>query len=816
MTAPIIYKDVADDTNISGELFAGKRFWLAQRIPLRNRFKAEIEANGGQVIALEKNADYCIADHCRRDCPPGSISYTFIDQSLKDGEIADPQDHPAGPPVGSVRPPGSVSQAPKSGRVAYTAEEDRILYKWVRDHEKIGGAVAGNELYKQLQQKYPRHPWQSWRERYLRVLRNKPPVDSDIPGNTPPPSQSEKPSEQAASRAPERAPTSPKRKSKTAQSRSPDRNEDTEDQTTQKSKNYTVDELEAVFDTADFIQLYENVSLILENDTRETWSAWAAADEGNRSLEQWIQYFNKVVVPRAERGQSIEKAQKEDNPVEPLEEEREHSEPEPVIPKSEHERPVQKSLFNEESFEKLVKKTVARRQGEKKAIRAVEFFLQVQRSNQSDDSSMSGPEEEKAAIYQRILKEWATISDQEKRPYLAMEAADSERVKREKLENQHENPLLGKQIKSESGRTSPPAERSSSNLVQKTPSYITSAYEKTLKRIRVQDDLTEEQVQTSRSPKRRRSEEQGSDMRLNKQPIELSLRENSSSSAKEDSYTAAENRHQNDSPGRSQEMQGSMEDIIQSDLQAQTSTDGELEDADIPTPIIKGEPSMSPRFSQPNELPSNTSTPKASRTNRSVFDTQAILSSPAVDLYLGALPLPRRDRTPATENDNMSREPTPSTTHSIQEFRRSLNNIVETSQIPTLYPLEPLPLPQSHSPTPSESSSQDSGDPDPPLDVEEIEDFFALQHELGFTTYEIRQALMHTRNRPMLAEKVLEAWKANKSLPKERGIWSESDDEDVDSGDGIALARLEKKHTLDGWGGITERTYFLAQWRDGD
>jgi hypothetical protein len=50
-------------------------------------------------------------------------------------------------------------------------------------------------------------------------------------------------------------------------------------------------------------------------------------------------------------------------------------------------------------------------------------------------------------------------------------------------------------------------------------------------------------------------------------------------------------------------------------------------------------------------------------------------------------------------------------------------------------------------------------------------------------------------------------------LPYQRGIWSIQDDEAVESGDGVALAKLERKHTLDGWGGITERLRFLEGYR---
>jgi hypothetical protein len=155
MAAPTVYENVAEGSDIKGELFAGKKFWVAQRCPSRNRYLDMIRSNGGQVVLLEKQADYLIADHCRRDCPPGSISYQFIEQSIKSGAIADPEDHPAGPKVGTVREAGSLVKPTRARKIAYTPEDDQVLYKWVKDHERkgTGGTVSGNELYKQLEAK---------------------------------------------------------------------------------------------------------------------------------------------------------------------------------------------------------------------------------------------------------------------------------------------------------------------------------------------------------------------------------------------------------------------------------------------------------------------------------------------------------------------------------------------------------------------------------------------------------------------------------------------------------------------------------------
>lgn len=153
MAGQIVYDDFAESARLQGQLFAGKKFWVAQRVPTRNYLLDLIKSNGGDVVKLEKSADYMIADHFRRDCPPGSISYTFIDKSIKNGAVEAPESHPAGPPAGTVREAGSIVRPAKGARVPYTAEDDRILYEWVRDHQGKLGLVGGNELYMQLEKK---------------------------------------------------------------------------------------------------------------------------------------------------------------------------------------------------------------------------------------------------------------------------------------------------------------------------------------------------------------------------------------------------------------------------------------------------------------------------------------------------------------------------------------------------------------------------------------------------------------------------------------------------------------------------------------
>ena len=139
-------------SSFPGSLFAGIKFFVLQRCPTRAAFVNQIRLNGGQVVPLEKQADYIIGDHVRRDSPPGSISYTFIEQSIRNGKLANPEDHPAGVSEKVVRETGSVARPARKGKVPFTAEDDRVLYTWVQECQAKGGKVLGNAIFIQLEE----------------------------------------------------------------------------------------------------------------------------------------------------------------------------------------------------------------------------------------------------------------------------------------------------------------------------------------------------------------------------------------------------------------------------------------------------------------------------------------------------------------------------------------------------------------------------------------------------------------------------------------------------------------------------------------
>lgn len=384
----------------------------------------------------------------------------------------------------------------------------------------------------------------------------------------------------------------------------------------------------------------------------------------------------------------------------------------------------------------------------------------------------------------------------------------------------------------------PSSEIPSSTVCQETSHYITEAYEKVFKRIRGMDEEVEdEKDQFVRQSKRPRYEnlppgheedlkqvdDSENDVDLigsQNQPLEISSRESSSVLDSQDEIVEEVPEDQD------------MEDIVQNELHTQELTDGESdrltetsEPEEVQTPQPKNfEPPSSSNY------PSNTPTPRGKPRQRvPAFDTQAILSSPIQSLSFQRLPRPlgmTQLSGTQVESQSQSRsssiqplspfrapESIASPTHSLQEFRRSLNGAEppEDSSIPAVFAPISRP-PRSPSPALSDASTN-SGDPDPPLAPSEFEEFFEESHSEGFDDVFITTALKHTRCRPDLATVVLHAWKVGKPLPNQRGIWSKEDDEDVESGDGLALAKLAKKHTLDGWGGVTERLRFLEQYR---
>ncbi|KAF2713877.1 hypothetical protein K504DRAFT_530789 [Pleomassaria siparia CBS 279.74] len=849
MAAPIVYTDLAEDANLDGKLFAGLKFWVAQRIPSRNHYLGLIRDNGGIIEPLEKKADYRIADHIRSDCPVGSISYTFIDDSIKKGELASPDRHLAGPEVGTARHAGSISRPKKGVRTPYTAEEDRILYKWVRDCEtNATGVASGNAIYKQLEVKYPQHTWQSWRDHYLKALQHRPPSAFNIPDNAPPsppsdPSPKSLPPNRKTSKEGNKSASASASKSTAVATKkvaTQPRGLDSGHNKKKERDDYTEEELADMFDEADWENLYANVPLIIEHeDADDVWESWATTT--HQTAQQWKQFFWKTVKPQWERDpiskrdearirfeekySGSEEGVKEEPMEEPMDEvvfvahstrgkgslssqQDTTAEPSAPKPKPNPTKSANRS-FNLSAEDPLVQKYYKERRNKKLTL-AYWFYSREKKF----ELWATQPDLDYTKLHQILKPRWDALSDQDKAPYVAMEVADRRRIELEAIEQL--------------------SEIDSSTIAQETPQYITEAFDKPLKRPRsTMEEYEEESDYSARQTKRSRPENLPSDSEDDQggperdddadligsqwRPLEISSKESSSALDSQNEIF--------DEPPDDQ----TMEDTIQLDSQTQKIVDDDeaavietSESAEVQTPSLEdlGHPYSS-------NYPSNTPTLRTPRQQKSSFNTQAILSSPIEDMPLGRLPRPPgmtqpRETNIKEQNESQSSSiqyPSPirvpesiaSPSQSLDEFRHSLNGTAPSEMD---FALNPISRPtRVLSPTLSVSSSSNSDDPDPPLAPDELDEYFDEAHENGFTDAFVIEALKHTRCRPGLADEVLEAWNEGKPLPDQRGIWSKEDDSEVEGGNAVALARLKEKHTVDGWGGITERLRFLEQYR---
>ena len=82
-----------------------------------------------------------------------SHSYTFIEKSIRNGDLENLEDHRVGASGGIVRSVGSTVQPAKGTRNKYTEADDCILWDWVQENPQKGGGTDGNEIYKQLELK---------------------------------------------------------------------------------------------------------------------------------------------------------------------------------------------------------------------------------------------------------------------------------------------------------------------------------------------------------------------------------------------------------------------------------------------------------------------------------------------------------------------------------------------------------------------------------------------------------------------------------------------------------------------------------------
>lgn len=108
------------------------------------------QSNGGTVVPLDKTADIMIADHARKDAPNGSYSWTFIEESVKSGQLADKHEHLISRPAAGKAPgPNATAGQTRGTRTPFTAEDDAFLIKWVLTN-RHKHKPSGNKMYQDL------------------------------------------------------------------------------------------------------------------------------------------------------------------------------------------------------------------------------------------------------------------------------------------------------------------------------------------------------------------------------------------------------------------------------------------------------------------------------------------------------------------------------------------------------------------------------------------------------------------------------------------------------------------------------------------
>ncbi|KUI73236.1 Telomeric repeat-binding factor 2-interacting protein 1 [Cytospora mali] len=168
---PIVYEGVGGER---GDLFNGLKLWISHRVPQRSRWIDLVKGNGGEVVPLEKHADMLIADNVKRagaPPPPGAYTWKWIDYSIRNRFLQPTEDYLITP----AAPRAVGSSAPAKGtRTPFTNHDDLVLTKFVLSKERTGEGTAGNEIYRELERKHPNHPWQSWRDRWVKILSLRP------------------------------------------------------------------------------------------------------------------------------------------------------------------------------------------------------------------------------------------------------------------------------------------------------------------------------------------------------------------------------------------------------------------------------------------------------------------------------------------------------------------------------------------------------------------------------------------------------------------------------------------------------------------
>lgn len=156
-------------SNTTG-IFDGLNFWVSQAVKGRNELLRTVREHGGQITPREQAATHCLVDPDKKSshASPCVYDYKFVLESVEAQTLQDDAQYEVNGASSANRPVGDSLSTRKTTKTPFTAADDQILYDWITPFRERGGKYQGNAIYQQLQSKYPHHPYQSWRNRYLK------------------------------------------------------------------------------------------------------------------------------------------------------------------------------------------------------------------------------------------------------------------------------------------------------------------------------------------------------------------------------------------------------------------------------------------------------------------------------------------------------------------------------------------------------------------------------------------------------------------------------------------------------------------------
>ncbi|KAK9767219.1 hypothetical protein K7432_003142 [Basidiobolus ranarum] len=119
-----------------------------------------ITRHGGKVVRDDKAADVVLWEKTFHNDGGNRISKKFVYDSVESGKLQDNL-------VYVIKKTPKKPKTPKKGRTGFTATDDRVLLDLVSKNPE---SARGNKIYKELEVQNRRHTWQSWRDRYVKVL----------------------------------------------------------------------------------------------------------------------------------------------------------------------------------------------------------------------------------------------------------------------------------------------------------------------------------------------------------------------------------------------------------------------------------------------------------------------------------------------------------------------------------------------------------------------------------------------------------------------------------------------------------------------